>query len=267
VAVNGPAADGAWLPSGLTWQAHGHGAPVTLVVPGLGATPGEARIPASGLPGTRVVLTLPSHGHAPDAEPGYWRYPRLAAEVAAVADRVGATRAVGVSLGAGALTRLVAEQPDRFERLALLLPAALDGPRSPTASRRLHHLATAVDQALDHGDDTALRDLVTAEVPAGVAVGDHVSARTQALLRLRDALHELPGQSPLGDLGRAADVLAGVQAKVLVIGATRDPLHPREVAEAVADAIGGAELELFDSPAPLLTHRAQVRERLRSFLA
>src|SRR5689334_24790339 len=43
-------------------QSYGSGSPVTLVAHGLGATAGEARIPASGLPGTRVVVTLPSHG-------------------------------------------------------------------------------------------------------------------------------------------------------------------------------------------------------------
>jgi 3-oxoadipate enol-lactonase len=90
-------------------RAYGSGTPVTLIVPGLAATPGEARIPASGLAGTRVVLTLPSHGDEPDAPAGYWRYDRIAADVLAVADEVGATGALGVSLGAGALTRAVAD--------------------------------------------------------------------------------------------------------------------------------------------------------------
>jgi len=46
-------------------RSYGSGSPVTLVAHGLGATAGEARIPASGLPGTRVVVTLPSHADAP----------------------------------------------------------------------------------------------------------------------------------------------------------------------------------------------------------
>ncbi|MBQ6641819.1 MAG: alpha/beta hydrolase, partial [Saccharopolyspora sp.] len=99
------------MPSGARWNSYGRGSPVTLVAHGLGATEGEARIPASGLPGTRVVLTLPSHGNAPDAPEGYWRYGTIAEDVRSVADAVGATRAVGVSLGTGALTRIVAERP------------------------------------------------------------------------------------------------------------------------------------------------------------
>lgn len=54
----------------MTHRSFGSGAPVTLVGHGLGATPGEARLPTSGLPGTKVVVTLPSHGDAPDAPEG-----------------------------------------------------------------------------------------------------------------------------------------------------------------------------------------------------
>src|SRR5205085_3682223 len=105
---------------------------------------GEARIPASGLRGTRVVVTLPAHGDAPDAPPGYWRYPTVGDDLSAVADAVEASRAVGVSLGAGALTRLAADQPDRFERLALLLPATLSRPRDAVATDAYRRLTDAV---------------------------------------------------------------------------------------------------------------------------
>ncbi|WP_433870417.1 alpha/beta fold hydrolase [Saccharopolyspora sp. CA-218241] len=230
---------------------------MTLVVPGLGATEGEARIPASGLPGTRVVVTLPGHGSAQDAPEGYWDYGTIAADVRAVADEVGATRAVGVSLGAGALTRIAAEDPDRFERLALLLPAALDRPRGATATAAYARLAEAVDRAGTDGG-RRLREVLAAEVPDGVSVGDHVERRAEALLRLGAALRELPDRAPLAD----AAALAEVGAEVLVVGATEDPLHPAEVAEAVAGAFPRAGLELLPSMAPMLTHRARMRALL-----
>lgn len=240
------------------WTVHGRGGPVTLVVHGLGATEGEARIPSSGLPGTRVVLTLPGHGKAPDAPADYWNYARIAADVLAVADEVEATRAVGVSLGAGALTRIAAEHPDRFERLALLLPAALDRPRDVAATWSFERLADAVAA----GDAAELRNLVAADLPAGAEVGDYVEQRAAALMRLEGALRELPEQAPLAD----ASPLSSVESDVLVVGATDDPLHPAEVAKAVAAAFTRARLEIFPSPAPMLTHRRELRGLLVDFL-
>lgn len=249
------------LPSGATWKAHGTGTPVTLVVHGLGATEGEARIPASGLRGTRVVVTLPGHGEATDAPSGYWDYGRVADDVLAVADKTGATRAAGVSLGAGALTRIAAEKPERFERLALLLPASLDRPRDESATVPFLRLAEAADAAAsDCG--ARLRELVAADIPPGTDVGDHVEQRTAALLRLGDALRELPAQCPLTE----AAPLAAVTAQVLVIGATGDALHPPEVAEAVAAAFPQARLELLPSAAPMLTHRRELRDLMTGLM-
>lgn len=57
-------------------------------------------------------------------------------------------------------------------------------------------------------------------------------------------------------------VLARVTAPVLVIGATRDPLHPRDVAEQVAAAFRHGRLELVPS---WLTHRGDVRGWLAGF--
>ena len=220
----------------MRWHAYGSGTPVTLVAHGLGATPGEARIHASGLPGTRVVVTLPSHGDAPDAPAGYWTYPTIAADLRAVAGAVEATQAVGVSLGAGALTRLLADEPEFFERVALLLPAVLDQPRAA---------------------------LSTAEL-AGAVVGppDYLAARRAAFQRLDAAAESLPGQVVVSDPA----VLSQVKAPVLVIGATGDPLHPEDVAKATAAAFPNGRLEVVPSAAPLITHRRVVRTWLVDFL-
>ena len=104
----------------------GGGAPVTVFAPGLGASIAETRPFGSGVAGTRVFLTF--HGRT---------YADLADELRRSADAAGARRAVGVSLGAGAIMRLIATAPDRFERLVLVLPASLDSPR-PDVSRPPH---------------------------------------------------------------------------------------------------------------------------------
>ena len=250
------------LGSGALWATYGRGNPVTLVVHGLGATEGEARIPASGLPGTRVVVTLPSHGSAADAPAGYWRYERIASDVMSIADQVGASRAVGVSLGAGALTRIAADCPGRFERLALLLPAALDQPRDLAATRALLRLAESVEAASADGG-ARLRELVASEIPEEIDVGDYITRRASALLRLGDALRELPEQNVVDEAAR----LAPVTSEVLVVGATGDPLHPAEVAKDVAAAFPHGRLELLPSAAPMLTHRAELRRLLATFLS
>ncbi|MCP3799045.1 alpha/beta hydrolase [Allokutzneria sp. A3M-2-11 16] len=242
----------------MTWHAHGSGDPVTVVVPGLGTTPGEARLPASGLPGTRVVLTLPGHGDAADAPPGYWCYDRVADDVASVADEVGATAAIGTSVGAAALINLVARKPERFERLALLLPATLTESRGDPNLPLLRMSA-----AVARGDRAEMRELMLEQLPDGIAPGYYVETRVSALMRLGDALAALPGQAPLSDPAQ----VAGVHADVLVIAATGDDQHPQEVAEAVAAAFPHGRLEVLPTRAPLLTHRPRVRELLTEWLA
>ncbi|NUT54243.1 MAG: alpha/beta hydrolase [Saccharothrix sp.] len=217
----------------MTHRSHGSGAPVTLVGHGLGATPGEARLPTSGVPGTRVVVTLPSHSDEPDAPEGYWDYRRIAADLRDAARETGATRAIGVSLTAGALLALLAAEPDAFERVVLLLPAVLDEPR----------------RAL--GREEAI-----------TAVGgppDYQAERRRAFARLDGALAELPGRVAVAD--RSA--LARVTAPVLVVGATEDPLHPEDVAKQVAASFPNGRLELVPS---WLAHRGEVRRWLSDFL-
>jgi pimeloyl-ACP methyl ester carboxylesterase len=200
-------------------------------------------------------VTLPGHGQACDAPPGYWDYGRIAQDVLEIADKVKATRAVGVSLGAGALIRTVAEHPARFERMALLLPAVLDKPRS---SARLELLADAV------GEPAALRALVAAEIPTSAEAGDYVDRRTAALSRLGGAaLRSIAGHVAVPDAAR----LAAVEAEVLVLGAMDDPLHPEETARSVAEGMGNARCVVLTSSAPMLTHRREIRGLLTRFLS
>lgn len=244
-------------PMRFSWRRYGTGRPATLIVPGLAATEGESRIPASGIPGSRIVLDLPGHGGSADPPPEYWDYGTIAADVLSAADAVAARQAIGVSLGAGALTRIAAEYPDRFERLVLLLPAVLDRPRASASP--MAKLAAAID---DHDDDR-LRELLSADLPPGVDLGDYVDARARALKRVPAALRALSRQSAITD----AESLRRTSARVLVIGATGDSLHPWEVAKDTAGAFSAARLEVFDSVAPLLTHRRELRELIVGFLS
>jgi pimeloyl-ACP methyl ester carboxylesterase len=199
-----------------------------------------------------VFAQARGHGDAPPAEhPGY---AELAADLRAVADAHGATQALGVSLGAATLLRLLAETPDRFARVVLFLPAALGQPQ-PAAVRRSADLATV----LESGDRAAVEAAVRAELPDDLTGAEaYVRARTAFLLGsdLGPLLRALPHEAPVPDPAR----LAAVTAQVLVIAQEGDPLHPVTAARAVAAALPDARLEVFGRPGVLFRERDRLRE-------
>lgn len=247
----------------LQWLATGAGEPVTVFAHGLGGDIDSTRPLGSAVAGRRIFLNFRGHGRS-DLPPGPWGYGDLADDLRTVADLAGARRAVAVSMGAAALTRLLAAHPDRFERLVFFLPAVLDEPR-PAAAR---HRMAALLAAAAAGDADALTAVLRAEVPAGVrdtaAAAAYLRRRAAILLRpgLAAALDTLAGQVALAD----ATVLAAVTAPALVIAGTGDELHPTGVAHRLAAALPRAELVVYDSAAVLWTHRAAIRERISTFL-
>lgn len=220
----------------VAYEVLGEGGPTTVFVHGLGGSLNELRPLALGVPGTRVLLDLRGHGASAPLVDG-WDYDTCADDVLAVADAFGADRAVGLSLGSGALLRVLQRDPTRFVRLGLVLPAALDGARADGATRRLDSLGDAIDA----GDPDAVLALLLAEVPAELA-----GRRAVRLLLARRAasLVERPAPRP-----RRADrpvvhrdVLLDVTAPVLVAGQPEDPLHPLDLAAEIAAVLPAGEL-------------------------
>lgn len=241
----------------------GAGEPVTVFAHGLGSGIATTRPFGSGVTGRRVFFQFRGHGRS-DSPPGPWSYLDLARDLRAVADLSGATRAFGASLGAGALCRLLAESPERFEKLVFFLPAVLDTPRGEVARARLTGLLDAVAD----GDASALADAVSLELPPSVrntpAGWAYLRQRLDQLLRdgLAPGLADLPAQAPLDDAGS----LAAVTAPALVIAAAEDDLHPVVVAERLAAALPNATLHVYDRPGVLWTERADLRGRVSEFL-
>lgn len=214
----------------------GSGGPVTVLAHGIGGSVAETRPLAARLGGTRVLLEFRGHGRS-DALPGGWDYDVIADDLRAVADATGATQAVGLSLGAGALLRLLVTEPRRFDRLAFVLPAAIDASRADGATLRLRKLGCAIDRQ----DVDAVAELLVHEVPA------HVRERrgTSLLLRRRAlSLVERPAPEPMDDDRPLHDrtVLQRVVAPALVVGQAGDPLHRLDVAAELASALPGASL-------------------------
>jgi len=252
-------------PHGVTLErlVTGAGHPVTVFAHGLGAGIADTRPLGSGVAGRRVFFHLRGHGRSA-APPGPWDYADLARDLRAIADLNGATRALGVSLGAGALCRLLADSPERFSHAVFFLPAVLDRPRSTAARARL----TALLDAVQAEDVTAVADAVAAETPTAArntpAGWAYVRQRIDQLMR--DGL--APALADLADAVAVPDVtaLSRVTARTLVIGAVGDDVHPVPVAEQLAAALPGAELEVYDRPGPIWTARTQLRERIAGFL-
>jgi pimeloyl-ACP methyl ester carboxylesterase len=242
----------------------GAGQPVTVFAHGLGSGIAETRPLGSGVPGRKVFFQFRGHGRSA-APPGPWTYADLARDLRAIADLSGATQALGVSLGAGALCRLLADHPERFDKVVFFLPAALDEPRPAAARQRLTRLL----DALSDGDLNAVADAVAGEAPPAVrntpAAWAYFRQRVDQLMRdgLAPALASLSDRVPVTD---RAD-LAEVRAPALVIGCAGDDLHPVSVAEQLAAALPAATLHLYDKPGVLWNQRADLRRRIGEFLA
>ncbi|HEY3008227.1 MAG TPA: alpha/beta hydrolase [Micromonosporaceae bacterium] len=260
-----PPSDLAATPHGVLLErvVTGVGEPTTVFAHGLGNGIAETRPLGSAVNGRKVFFQFRGHGRS--ATPaGSWTYADLARDLRAVADLSGATRAVGVSLGAGALCRLLADSPSRFDRVVFFLPAVLDQPRPAAARARL----TALLDAIASGDPSAVADAVASEAPASVrntpAAWAYLRHRIDQLMRdgLAPALAELPDQVAVDDLA----VLADVSAPALVLGCAGDDLHPASVAERLSGALPHATLHIYDQPGVLWTQRADLRQRISTFL-
>src|SRR6266576_5406551 len=113
-------------------EVDGEGEPISVLAHGLTNTCRELARLTPFVPGTKVRFCFRGHGHSTSPPTGYG-FADFARDLDAVATAYGATRALGTSLGAGALCRLLEANPDRFERLVFLLPAGLDRPFRDTA--------------------------------------------------------------------------------------------------------------------------------------
>jgi pimeloyl-ACP methyl ester carboxylesterase len=241
----------------------GVGEPVTVFGHGLGGDIAGTRPLGSAVTGRRVFFHFRGHGRS-DAPPGPWTFGDLAQDMRAVADLAGATRALGVSMGAGALSRLLSETPDRFERVVFYLPAPLDGTRPAAAVTRVERLLAAVES----GEAAMIAGAVEAELPPSVrntATGwGYLRQRVEQLQRepLAPELTTLWGEPAVPD----ESALRAFRGRALVLGCVGDEVHPVAWAERLAGLLPGAQLHVYDHPAVLWNNRRELRDRISTFL-
>jgi 3-oxoadipate enol-lactonase len=241
----------------------GEGSPVTVFAHGFAGSIAETRPFGSGVRGTRVFFSFRGHGTTPPVDRP-WTYTGVEAELGAVREAYSATRGLGVSLGSGALLRSAVAAPDRFERLVLVLPPALDGPRH---GRALSRVAALSERAAAHDVD-GLTALLLAEQPEQVRArrDTQLWARSQAERLcgdgLRDAIARIPALYPVEDRSQ----LGRVTCPVLVIGQDDDEAHPTRVVHDIVAALPDATAEIFTAGGVLWTHRARLRSLISGFL-
>jgi pimeloyl-ACP methyl ester carboxylesterase len=253
------------MPHGATLEylVSGEGEPTTAFAHGLAGGIPDTRPLGSGVLGRKIFFQFRGHGRS-DRPDGDIDYTDLAGDLRAVADEFSATRALGVSLGAGALCRLLAQTPDRFDRLVFFLPAVLDEPRPAAAMARTRALLEAVDA----DDAPTAATLLSGDIPMALrdrpAAWRYVRERLDGLLRdgLAPALFELPERTALPD----RSVLGAVKAPALILGCRGDVAHPPAVAEQLAEVLPNATLHIYDQPAVMWTNRTDLRTRISEFL-
>ena len=210
--------------------------PLMVLFHGGGATH-HALLPLAGelAPDHRVITPdLRGSGRSWCAAPLTWD--RLADDVAALRDRVGAGRAIvgGPSMGAAVALRFALRHPDRVAALVMLAPAC-GGAEFGWTEFQINQLAgldRVMSSAGDKGFD-ALRQFYQAS-PAMAAYFDaNVGDWDLASFRATTAFMA-GGAQPFE---RAAD-LAVLDCPTLVIPGD-DPMHPAEVAALIESAIPG----------------------------
>lgn len=233
-------------------EARGNGPPVSVFAHGITSSSAEVAPFARRTPGTRVLFDFRGHGRSesPAPEAGY-DHAAMARDLSFVAERAGARRAFGVSMGAGALLRLAAERPDRFERIGLLLPSLIDEP----AAARPQFPALA-----DLLESKPLEEVAEAELASPVHAP--LLARRpwwrrlirQRILRMnatgvpRALRAYAAGDPPLAD----ADALRAVRAPVLVLAHEGDPVHPAAVARRLGELLPNATVRVWEEPLAML---------------
>jgi pimeloyl-ACP methyl ester carboxylesterase len=247
-------------------EVDGEGDPVTVLAHGLTNSCRELAMLTPLMEGTKVRFDFRGHGHSgAPADPEAFTFADMAADLEAVASSSGATRAIGTSMGAGAICHILCDRPDRFERIVLLLPAGLDRPiRNP---RRFLRYADALETLpKDEAIEAILDDpdrIATYLASPWLRDVDRTTwddlADPAALGRaIRGILADVPV--------RDRSLLRAVETPVFLIAREGDVIHPADLARLLDGLFPNTELVVLGDEAEMLAQLPMLVQRVREFL-
>jgi 3-oxoadipate enol-lactonase len=241
----------------LEWEQHRpDGESAGTVVWGHGLTSsrsGDDTIPLAGLgpaavgAGWRWVrYDARGHGQSPAPhDPDAYRWDRLAADMAAVAEAADAPRlvAAGASMGAATALWLAVQRPELVDAMVLAIPPTAWETRA--AQRDSYETTASIAEA--KGLDRLIA--LSRAQPPSTFFGEEGKQRSLANLAAMDPAafpHVMRGAagSDLPD----PDVVATIGAPVLVLAWTDDTGHPVSTAERLGELLPRAEVHVASSP-------------------
>ena len=269
--LNFPGADTGYIAT------FGSGDPHTLFSHGFAGAIRDTRPFGTGISGTKHFLHLFGHGGRPSPGPG-WDYALIAEALAEALTATSATRALGVSMSAGGLLRLLSDgHPviEGLEKVALVLPASFAG--FPAEVVRSHSAyLESLRGLVAAGDVEGITDLMLSREPAEVA--DLLPARAWTRTKAENLITTdmsdglglaleiaVDGQYLGGGLDASLERLRDFAGEVLVLTHEDDPAHPAFIAEEIAAAIPGSRLEVLPAGSILWRGRHEVRRILGDF--
>jgi len=239
----------------------GEGPPVTVFAHGLTNSCRELAPFTPSVTGTAVRFCFRGHGHSSAPATGY-RFADLASDLDAVARAYGARNAVGTSLGAGAIMKLLEDDPGRFDRIVMLLPASLDVPfRDPGRFDGIADLLETFprDEAIDRILDITAERYVRAPWLRELDLALWEDLNTVGVAR---AIREVTRDVSISD----RELLRKVDAPVMLICREGDSIHPAELGRILVDLFPNAELITLGSEQELIASIPVLVERVRAFL-
>lgn len=242
----------------------GEGAPVTVVGHGLTGSRRDLAVLAPLIPGTQALFDFRGHGDSDRPPPGEYSMDAFAADLDHVADAVGATCLVGVSLGGGAALRLLHTKPDRFERLVFILPARLES--SSEARAKLLRLADLLEaRSLRQVAELMIAEEEDAGLFDGFSGARDIRLRSIMGMNADGIPHAI--RAALDDPPiRDTEAIRRVTSPALVIGQEGDPVHQASVARDLAEVLPNAELVMFPDRFALLREIEPLTRRVAAFL-
>jgi pimeloyl-ACP methyl ester carboxylesterase len=246
-------------------EVDGEGEPVTVLAHGLTNSCRELAMLTGLLPGTKVRFDFRGHGHSGAPEVGF-TFADMAGDLEAVASAYGATRAVGTSMGAGAICHVLCDRPDRFDRMVLLLPAGLDEPfRHP---QRFLRYADALEtlpkeQAIERILDDPERVAEYVESPWLRDLDRTSWDDLRDPAALGRAIRGIVTDFPVRD----RELLLRVEAPVFVIAREGDVIHPASLARLLNDLFPNSELVVLGDEVEMFAALPVLVQRVREFLA